>query len=69
MMQELRFIDRDILEERVDRRQTRIAAARAVAAPGLDERQEVANQIRIEAGDLLVDLRIDLASQQLASSG
>ena len=52
VMQELRFIDGDILEERADRRQPRIAASRAIAAPGLDEGQEASDQIRIDIGDL-----------------
>jgi hypothetical protein len=47
-MQKLRLIAGDILEERADRRQPCIAASRAVAAPGLDEGQEVPDQIRME---------------------
>lgn len=52
VMEELRFIAGDILEERMDRRQPRVAAARAVAAPGFDEHQEAPDQIRIDIGDL-----------------
>ena len=52
VMQELRFIDRDIREEGADRRQPCVAAARAIATPGLDEGQEVSNEVRIDIGDL-----------------
>src|SRR5208337_1878622 len=52
VMKELRFIDRDIREEGADRRQARVAAARAIATVGLDEGQEVSNEVRIDIGDL-----------------
>jgi hypothetical protein len=54
MMQKLRFIDGDILVERPDRRQARIAAPSAVSARGFDEAQEPSDKIRVDVGDLEV---------------
>jgi hypothetical protein len=45
MMQELRFINGDIFEERTDRCQACVAASRAVSTSGFDERQEASDQV------------------------
>jgi hypothetical protein len=51
-MQELRLVAGDVLEEGTDRGQPRVATSRFISAPGLDERQEASDQIRIYIGDL-----------------
>ena len=43
VMQQMRFINRNVLEERADRGQSSVPASCSVTALGLDERQEPAD--------------------------
>ena len=51
-MQNLRLIDRDVLEEGSDGRETRVPAPSCVAARFLDIGEEQADEIGVDVGDL-----------------